>query len=165
MAPNLTTASALFLEATEDSVGYQSKTQKPASAARSRSALQKVQVEHKDEPDQPAQQYKLEIRWRNVIAFLYLHVFTLYGLYLVFAAAKYQTTLWCKYDQLPFNDTFSRNKVASGQVFSEYFGFPCQNRSFHQLLQPHNHPGQVQQARSGRSAEWTQYGRHPSIFK
>jgi hypothetical protein len=26
------------------------------------------------------------------------------------------------------------NKVALGQVFSEYFGFPCQS-SFHQLLQ------------------------------
>jgi hypothetical protein len=23
---------------------------------------------------------------------------------------------------------FAVNKVASGQVFSEYFGFPCQNR-------------------------------------
>jgi hypothetical protein len=30
--------------------------------------------------------------------------------------------------------------VASEQVFSEYFGFPYQNRSFQQL-HPHNHPG------------------------
>jgi hypothetical protein len=30
----------------------------------------------------------------------------------------------------------------SGQVFSEYFGFPC--HSLHQILHPHNHPGQVQ---------------------
>jgi hypothetical protein len=29
------------------------------------------------------------------------------------------------------------DKVALGQVFSEYFGFPCQS-SFHKLL--HNHP-------------------------
>jgi hypothetical protein len=29
-----------------------------------------------------------------------------------------------------------------GQIFSEYFGFPC--HSFHQILHPHNHPGQVQ---------------------
>jgi hypothetical protein len=35
-------------------------------------------------------------------------------------------------------------KVASVQVFSEYFGFPCRNRLFHQLFHPHNHPGQVQ---------------------
>jgi hypothetical protein len=35
---------------------------------------------------------------------------------------------------------FVVDKVASGQVFSEYFGFPWQNHSFHQLLHPHNHP-------------------------
>jgi hypothetical protein len=29
---------------------------------------------------------------------------------------------------------------ALGQVFSEYFGFPCQS-SFHQFLHHHNHPG------------------------
>jgi hypothetical protein len=39
---------------------------------------------------------------------------------------------------------FVVDKVASGQVFSEYFSFPCQNRSFHQLLHPHNHLRQVQ---------------------
>jgi hypothetical protein len=39
------------------------------------------------------------------------------------------------------------DKVASGLVFSEYFGFPCQNRSFHQLLHHHhNHPGQLAEA-------------------
>jgi hypothetical protein len=30
------------------------------------------------------------------------------------------------------------DKVALGQVFSEFFGFPCNRRSLHQLL--HNHP-------------------------
>jgi hypothetical protein len=34
-------------------------------------------------------------------------------------------------------------KVALGQVFSEYFGFPCQSL-FNQFLHHHNHPGQVQ---------------------
>jgi hypothetical protein len=32
--------------------------------------------------------------------------------------------------------------AALGQVFSEYFGFPCQ--SFHQFLHHHNHPGLAQ---------------------
>jgi hypothetical protein len=32
--------------------------------------------------------------------------------------------------------------LALGQVFSEYFGFPCQS-SFHQIFHHHNHPGQV----------------------
>jgi hypothetical protein len=49
------------------------------------------------------------------------------------------------------------DKVALGQAFSEYFGFPCQS-SFHQLL--HNRhdlsSGLVQQVSSGRSTKWTQ---------
>jgi hypothetical protein len=32
---------------------------------------------------------------------------------------------------------FVVDKVASGQVFPEYFDFPCQNHSFHQLLHHH----------------------------
>jgi hypothetical protein len=38
---------------------------------------------------------------------------------------------------------FVVDKVALGQIFSEYFGFPCQS-SFHQIVHPHNHPGQAQ---------------------
>jgi hypothetical protein len=41
---------------------------------------------------------------------------------------------------------FVVDKVALGQVFSEYFGYPCES-SFHQILHHHhhhNHPGQVQ---------------------
>jgi hypothetical protein len=40
---------------------------------------------------------------------------------------------------------FVMDKVALGQVFSEYFGLPCQS-SFHLLLhnQHHYHPGLVQ---------------------
>jgi hypothetical protein len=34
------------------------------------------------------------------------------------------------------------DKVALGQVFSEYFGFPCQS-SFHQLLQKSSSSNQV----------------------
>jgi hypothetical protein len=37
---------------------------------------------------------------------------------------------------------FVVDKVALGQVFSEYFGFPCQ--SFHQFLHHHNHLGLAQ---------------------
>jgi hypothetical protein len=35
---------------------------------------------------------------------------------------------------------FMMIKVALGQVFSEYFGFPCQS-SFYQFLHHQNHPG------------------------
>jgi hypothetical protein len=38
---------------------------------------------------------------------------------------------------------FVVDKAALGQVFSEYFGFPCPS-SFHQILHHHNHLVQVQ---------------------
>jgi hypothetical protein len=37
---------------------------------------------------------------------------------------------------------FVVDKAALGQVFSEYFGFPCQ--SIHRFLHYHNHPGLTQ---------------------
>jgi hypothetical protein len=40
------------------------------------------------------------------------------------------------------HEGFVVDKVALGQVLSEYFGFPCQS-SFHQFLH-HNHPGLAQ---------------------
>jgi hypothetical protein len=39
---------------------------------------------------------------------------------------------------------FVVDNAALGQVFSEYFGFPCQ--SFHRFPHYHNHPGLTQQA-------------------
>jgi hypothetical protein len=39
---------------------------------------------------------------------------------------------------------FVVDKAALGQVFSEYFGFPCQ--LFHRFLHYHNHPGLTQEA-------------------
>jgi hypothetical protein len=54
------------------------------------------------------------------------------------AAARVRARVW--------QVGFVVDKVASGQDFSEYFGFPCQSRSFHQLLHPHNHPGQLAEA-------------------
>jgi hypothetical protein len=39
---------------------------------------------------------------------------------------------------------FVMDKAALGQVFSEYFGWPCQ--SFHRYLHYHNHPGLTQLA-------------------
>jgi hypothetical protein len=45
---------------------------------------------------------------------------------------------------------FVMDKVALGQVFSEYFGFPCQS-SFHQFLRNHHHLSSG--ASSGRSTK------------
>jgi hypothetical protein len=49
---------------------------------------------------------------------------------------------------------FVVNKVALGQVFSEYFGFPCQSSS-HQLL--HNH-----HLSSGAGQQWPTVANVPS---
>jgi hypothetical protein len=51
---------------------------------------------------------------------------------------------------------FVLDKVALGQVFSEYVGFPYQSL-FHQFLHHHNHPGPI----GGRSVEWTQLDSTP----
>jgi hypothetical protein len=48
---------------------------------------------------------------------------------------------------------FVVDKVALGQVFSEYFGFPCHS-SFHQLL--HNHP-QLSSGAFTTGQKWLQY--------
>jgi hypothetical protein len=48
---------------------------------------------------------------------------------------------------------FVVDKVALGQVFSEYFGFPCQS-SFHQLLHNHLH---LSSGAGTISQKWPQY--------
>jgi hypothetical protein len=51
---------------------------------------------------------------------------------------------------------FVVDKVALGQVFSEYFGFPC--RSFQRLLHTCiiHHPSWYSWSNSGRRTKWTQ---------
>jgi hypothetical protein len=53
---------------------------------------------------------------------------------------------------------FVVDKVALGQVSSEYFDFPCES-SFHQVLHPNNHPGQVLEVADVPS----QFGFHPPL--
>jgi hypothetical protein len=55
--------------------------------------------------------------------------------WLLTAAARVRARVW--------QVGFVVDKVALGQVFSEYLSFPCQS-SFHQILHHDNHPGQVQ---------------------
>jgi len=45
----------------------------------------------------PSKEYRLEIVWRNVMVFVYLHVAAVYGLYLLVTVAKWPTvafTVW-----------------------------------------------------------------------
>jgi hypothetical protein len=55
---------------------------------------------------------------------------------------------------------FVKDEVVLGQVFSEYFGSPCQ-WSFHQFLHHNNHRGLAHRPIGGRSAEWTQLDSTP----
>jgi hypothetical protein len=50
---------------------------------------------------------------------------------------------------------FVVDKVALGQVFSEYFGFPCQS-SFHQFI--HNHP-HLSSGAGTIGQQWPQYSK------
>lgn len=40
---------------------------------------------------------KLQLVWRNVVLFAYLHIAALYGCYLAFSSAHIYTSLFCKF--------------------------------------------------------------------
>lgn len=88
MAPNLLGTSALFLaEATnQESLKSQTCVQQQFTNKRPVSKVEKPK-------------YRWEIVWRNVIAFLYLHTFAIYGLYLAFFVCTWKTFVWCEYKQ------------------------------------------------------------------
>lgn len=89
MAPNLFgTSATLFLEATQQDVS-QKKPSSEKNATQKLSSLQKAQS--------AKPKYEWKIVWRNVIAFVYLHLGALYGLYLLIVAAKFYTALWCTF--------------------------------------------------------------------
>lgn len=84
MAPNLFGSSVtLFLEASQQNV-KEKPLAEPASPVKS--AVKKSK--------QQSPKYQWKIVWRNVIAFVYLHVAMLYGLYLLVTGAKFLTTVW-----------------------------------------------------------------------
>jgi hypothetical protein len=58
---------------------------------------------------------------------------------------------------------FVVDKAVLGQVFSEYFGFPCQ--SFHQFFSIIINKGWHNKPIVGRSAEWTQLDSTPHYTK
>jgi hypothetical protein len=59
---------------------------------------------------------------------------------------------------------FVVNKAALGQVFSGYFGFPCQS-TFHQFFHHHNHPGLAQQAIWWLKCLVDPIGLHPPLYQ
>jgi len=88
MAPNLFGNSAtLFLEASQQDVSQN-------KSATEKTVTQKLSNQ-KAQSSKPKYQWK--IVWRNMIAFAYLHLGALYGLYILITAAKFYTFLWSKF--------------------------------------------------------------------
>jgi CDP-diglyceride synthetase len=83
---------------------------------------------------------------------LYNYVLDIWTYTIAEAVSRWLPTAAARVRVLIWQVGFVVDKVASGQVYSEYFGFPCQNRSFHQLFHPHNHPGQT---RRGLATSWS----------
>ena len=50
----------------------------------------------KPQEDSASKEPPMQIVWRNVLIFIYLHAAALYGFYLSFTAAKGSTLAWCK---------------------------------------------------------------------
>lgn len=87
MAPNLLGTSALFLaEAT---------TQQ--ESLKSQSCVQQYTTKRPVSNLGEKPKYRWEIVWRNVIAFLYLHTFAFYGLYLALFVCTWKTFFWSKF--------------------------------------------------------------------
>ncbi|KAK4883051.1 hypothetical protein RN001_006370 [Aquatica leii] len=85
MAPNLIGSSALFLaEATS--------TDNTELSTKSKHQPQTQVV--KPIPPSIYPKYKWNVVWRNVIAFLYLHIAGLYGFYLILFVCSWKTTVW-----------------------------------------------------------------------
>ncbi|XP_066580981.1 acyl-CoA Delta-9 desaturase-like [Prorops nasuta] len=88
MAPNLFgTSATIFLEAAQQDI----RLEKPIETS---AKIAPVQQLSEETPQSKQPKYKWKIVWRNVIAFLYLHIGALYGLYLLFTGAKGLTAIW-----------------------------------------------------------------------
>lgn len=97
MAPNLFgTSATLYLEASQQNIH-----QKKSTAEKTNN--QELLVEKSSNTES---NYEWKIVWRNVIAFIYLHIGAIYGLYLTFTSVKFQTNIWRKYKL--FDETFMK---------------------------------------------------------
>jgi len=56
----------------------------------------------KPQEESAAKEPPMQIVWRNVLIFIYLHAAALYGGYLCFTAAKPSTLAWCKFNYITY---------------------------------------------------------------
>jgi hypothetical protein len=69
------------------------------------------------------------------------------------SSGGYSLGRWPDFEPESHHMRFVLDKMELGQIFSKYFGFPCQS-SFHQLL--HNHP-QLSSGAGTIGRKWPQY--------
>ena len=67
---------------------------KPRTIMRKEIVRPQPEEKQEDSNKDPSKEYRLEIVWRNVMVFVYLHVAAVYGFYLLLTAAKWSTVAW-----------------------------------------------------------------------
>lgn len=95
MAPNLLTTSPLFLAEATTAEPVQVISQNAHKIAAITTQTRTRQAARSNQP-----QYRWQIVWRNVLAFIYLHTFALYGLYLFLFVCSWKTCWWSKFFSL-----------------------------------------------------------------
>jgi hypothetical protein len=85
--------------------------------------------------------------WQRSVFLFWLSITLVMGRTIAEVVSRWFPTAAARVHAWVWQVAFVVDQLASGLVLSKYFGFPCQNRSFHQLLHhQHNHPGQLAEA-------------------
>lgn len=116
MAPNLLGSTNMFLA--EATISHEEQ--------KSRKAEEKpaLQIQSSSSPASKKPEYKWGIVWRNVFAFLYLHLGTLYGFYLILFQAKLLTVIFGKQKIIKFRAPHIVKKCFL-QVLEDVFNSNC----------------------------------------
>ncbi|XP_049853598.1 acyl-CoA Delta-9 desaturase-like [Schistocerca gregaria] len=93
MAPNVTTLTLLGMTETDSRPGLRTLEKRSPPEAEPEK-LPPPEPEPEELELDPAPSYEWRIVWRNVIAFVYLHTASLYGIYLAITTAKLLTVFW-----------------------------------------------------------------------
>lgn len=88
MAPNLLGNSLYIAESTIE--------QLPSDKLNKTKEQQILSSNNQNETKTTIEPYRVILVWRNIIAFIYLHIAAIYGLYLCFTSAKSSTILVSK---------------------------------------------------------------------
>lgn len=113
-----------------------------------RSTETRTSSHSKPQEDSASKEPPMQIVWRNVLIFIYLHAAALYGFYLCFTAAKASTLAWCK---------FSSHSLTSWQCKIPYWLFFL-FLTYHCLISPVQHFSCFYSADLELRAEHIDYG-------